>query len=123
MVRPEAFEGGPIPSTQFAPTSYALTEIQQSGFGYIKILFRPSSTPLENSLRARKAVENKLAVSAYGLGGFLHRFDPRAQRLAAPTVDEFGVPGGGLVVPELLKILAPVKSLASYAEQTRRRLL
>src|SRR5450759_3756180 len=51
-----------------------------------------------------KIVEDELAVSAQSSGDFLHRLDPRAHVVAAPWVEEFGRPGGGLVIPELLEV-------------------
>lgn len=40
---------------------------------------------------------------AQGAGDFLHRLDSGAHYLTAPFVEEFASPGGGVVVPELLK--------------------
>ena len=52
----------------------------------------------------RWAFEQQGAVSAQGVGDFLHGLDAGAHGLIAPEVQEVGGPGGRVIFPELLKI-------------------
>ena len=54
-------------------------------------------------LLGAEIVEDQFAVLAQRAGDFLHRLDAGAHHLTAPFVEELPRPGGGVVVPELLK--------------------
>ena len=44
-----------------------------------------------------------MRINSHGTGDLLHGLDTGAHHLAAPFVEEFSSPGGGVVIPELLK--------------------
>src|SRR5262249_7322239 len=65
-------------------------------------------------------IEDQLAMLAQGAGDFLHRLDTGAHDLATPFVEEPPGPGGGGVIPELLKAFlqkVSADSLQVVAEQ------
>ena len=71
-----------------------------SDFGFV---VEPLDNAAGEQLLSTEVVEDQLAMFAQGTGDLLHRFDAGAHHLAAPFVEEFTSPGGGVVIPELLE--------------------
>src|ERR1017187_6992020 len=71
-----------------------------SDFGLVVQAFHNAAG---KQLLSPEIIEDQLAVLTHGTGDPLHRLDTGSHHLTAPFVEELSSPGGGVVIPELLK--------------------